>query len=759
NSRFSSWGIQKSWEQFDSRNASEANFQFADGDLPKTKACGDYLSLFLVVKIYAFLLNASIVTRWIIFIIPVLILLWIPGILSLTAYPNAGIWHVRLLWWSVWFTVIWVGWWAALAFAMMIPHVLRATLGAAALSLRKYFDWLTAMRRPVALVAWSTAIWVSFNPLIYSRLTPSDANRFPSSKSSLFTVGRLAFGIMLSSIILFFEKYCIQLVAYRFHERSYADRIAEQKRILECLVILYRNSTDMNRSDTLHNPHPSQGGSSLHPGRFLKSALKGVKRTAETTTTAFGNMASEIAGSSVLQPNSPIAMVSAALASTHKSRMLARRIFYSFASPDADRLILGDFSRFFPSREMASSAFEIFDKDENGDVTRDEIEGALVEIHNERKGLAASMKDVDSATRRLNDILMSLYFLLVLLIFAIMLDASVSSLITGAGTFVLGLSWLIGGTAQEGKSIPFLSSIIFLFMKHPFDIGDNIEIDGIPYTVKEIRLLSTVLVDSRGCDVQCPSNVLNTKYIMNRRRSFSCHYSTTFEQIEDLRSRMLTFVKVERRDYLPVFDILVLDLPDQTSMLLKVEIKYKSNWQIGGLKAQRRNKWICALKNALAASKIYGPSGDPDAAVAPQQIALIPYEVAGSPGAGTETPNPLPRSDAAVTLGRTDFDFLDRSGASLPRNAGNIFGMEEGNGVRRPAPGPESGDPYRGSPQSDEGTLRARSVAAPERVMMPAVPSASLRRRRSRCSLGEGLKSIDLRLRFLCYYSARARNF
>jgi hypothetical protein len=133
---------------------------------------------------------------------------------------------------------------------------------------------------------------------------------------------------------------------------------------------------------------------------------------------------------------------------------------------------------------------------------------------------------------------------------------------------------------------------------------------------------------------------------------------------------------------------------------------------------------MCALKNALAASKIYGPSGDPDAAAAPQQITLIPYEVAGSPGGGTETPNPFPRSEAAVTLDRTDFDFLDRSGGSLPHNAGNIFGMEEGNGVRRPAPGPEYGDPYRGSPQNDEGTLRARNVATPERVMMPVVPSA-----------------------------------
>ena len=30
--------------------------------------------------------------------------------------------------------------------------------------------------------------------------------------------------------------------------------------------------------------------------------------------------------------------------------------------------------------------------------------------------------------------------------------------------------------------------------------------------------------------------------------------------------------------------------------------------------AKRRNKWICALKTALKEVKIYGPSGDPDAA-------------------------------------------------------------------------------------------------------------------------------------------------
>ena len=79
------------------------------------------------------------------------------------------------------------------------------------------------------------------------------------------------------------------------------------------------------------------------------------------------------------------------------------------------------------------------------------------------------------------------------------------TLITGAGTLILGLSWLIGGSLQE-----VLSSIIFLFIKHPFDVGDRVVISGQTYTVKEIRLLSTTFLDSNSTLVQAPNNALNT---------------------------------------------------------------------------------------------------------------------------------------------------------------------------------------------------------------------------------------------------------
>lgn len=64
-----------------------------------------------------------------------------------------------------------------------------------------------------------------------------------------------------------------------------------------------------------------------------------------------------------------------------------------------------------------------------------------------------------------------------------------------------------------------------------------------------------------------------------------------------------------QRDYQPTFDIVVADFPSQSSLSLKADIKYKTNWQQGALKVQRKNRWICAMKDALKECMIWGPAG------------------------------------------------------------------------------------------------------------------------------------------------------
>jgi hypothetical protein len=58
----------------------------------------------------------------------------------------------------------------------------------------------------------------------------------------------------------------------------------------------------------------------------------------------------------------------------------------------------------FPNLEAAQAAFGVFDRDDNGDATRDEIEMACLQIHREKLSLEASMKDLDGAVRRLDDV-------------------------------------------------------------------------------------------------------------------------------------------------------------------------------------------------------------------------------------------------------------------------------------------------------------------------------------------------------------------
>lgn len=60
--------------------------------------------------------------------------------------------------------------------------------------------------------------------------------------------------------------------------------------------------------------------------------------------------------------------------------------------------------------------------------------------------------------------------------------------LASAGTALLSLSFAFSVTCQE-----FLGSCIFLFIKHPYDVGDRIDVSGEQMVVEKISLLYTVL--------------------------------------------------------------------------------------------------------------------------------------------------------------------------------------------------------------------------------------------------------------------------
>jgi small-conductance mechanosensitive channel len=272
----------------------------------------------------------------------------------------------------------------------------------------------------------------------------------------------------------------------------------------------------------------------------------------------------------------------------------------------------------FDNDDEADAAFTMFDKDLNGDISMEELEAVCVEIGRERKAITASLKDLDSVVSKLDGVFLFIVAVITILVFISLISTSASGVLTSAGSTVLALSWLFSATAQE-----FLQSCIFVFVKHPFDVGDRVTIygntgsqmKGDDYFVKEISLLYTEFKKMEGHVVQAPNTYLNTLFILNQRRSgglaeavpVTVKFGTTLEQIDELRSRLLEFVGSENREYQKNILTELTTIYEAYSITLNVVFFYKSNWQNELLRLQRRNKFICAMMVTMHELGIEGP--------------------------------------------------------------------------------------------------------------------------------------------------------
>lgn len=146
---------------------------------------------------------------------------------------------------------------------------------------------------------------------------------------------------------------------------------------------------------------------------------------------------------------------------------------------------------------------------------------------------------------------------------------------------LLSLSFVFATTAQE-----VLGSCIFLFVKHPFDVGDRIDIGEEQLLVEHISLLFTVFKKVKTHKTtQVPNIVLNGLWIENVSRSKAMReqllvyisFDTSLEDIQLLKGEIQNFVlgKENSRDFQPDVEVEVTGLAEMNKMELKVEIKHK----------------------------------------------------------------------------------------------------------------------------------------------------------------------------------------
>lgn len=612
-------------------------------------------------QFFKYIHHSSFIIRYFTYIVPLVALLLIPLLVGALAFPAAHVGGVKLVWFSIWLEIVWLTLWAGRIVAKCIPWPLGLISSLFTNNSKKWRDLGKQLEVPATLFFWWLGVEISFLPTMKNHSIDGDKTTRPWQS----TVNKIIIAVFVGFTLNCIEKIIIQLIAISFHLRTYADRIEINKFQIGSLTKLYQYSKGkivVEDSEFEEEAKSGPPSGARTPAIYAEKAQKAAKEAFSKVGDVAGTVAGDFTGRAVVKSDHPHQVVLQLLNTTGGSQVLARRLYRTFGREGFDTVFPGDLKVAFETDDEAEAAFNMFDKDMNGDISMEELEAVCVEIGRERKSITASLKDLDSVVSKLDDVFVFIVVVITLLVFLSLISTSAAGVLTSAGSTLLALSWLFAATAQE-----FLQSVIFVFVKHPFDVGDRVSIygntgatlQGDDYFVKEIALLYTEFKKMEGQVVQAPNSYHNTLFILNMRRSGGLaealpvviRFGTTLEQIDALRQSLLEFVKAEKREYQGNILTELREVKEAYSLTLNIVFFYKSNWQNELLRLQRRNKFICALMVAMQDIGIEGPRRNIPGAQVDR-----PYYVQYPGGAATGYP-----SHAEGDLGPSATSISDRA--------------------------------------------------------------------------------------------------
>jgi small-conductance mechanosensitive channel len=570
-----------------------------------------------VATFFKYIHTSSWLVRYVTYISPIVIILLIPLLVGalVPRAKGACVGGVQLLWFSIWLEIVWLTLWAGRLAAKLIPWPMGLVSSLFTNNSKKWRDLGKQLEIPATLFFWWLGILISFLPTMRSHHCLNNGDDL----SWTVTVNKIIVSFFVLATLNFIEKIIIQLIAISFHLRTYADRIELNKFQIGSLTKLYAYSKQKIAAEDSEFEQPSGPASGARtPAMYAEKIQRGAREAFAKVGDVAGTVAGDFTGKMVAKSGHPHQVVLTLLNSPSGSQVLARRMYRTFVREGCETVSSDDLKNAFDNDEEEEAAFNMFDKDMNGDISMEELEAVCVEIGRERKSITASLKDLDSVVSKLDSVLFFVVLIVSILVLISLISTSAAGVLTSAGSAVLALSWLFSATAQE-----FLQSVIFVFVKHPFDVGDRVTIygntgstlKGDDYFVKEISLLYTEFKKMEGHNVQAPNSYLNTLFILNQRRSGGLaeavpvviRFGTTLHQIESLRNQLLEFVKSEKREYQGNILTELRDVTEVFSLTLNIVFFYKSNWQNELVRLQRRNKFICAMMIAMQELGIEGP--------------------------------------------------------------------------------------------------------------------------------------------------------
>ncbi|CAN1281514.1 Mechanosensitive ion channel protein 10 [Linum perenne] len=282
-----------------------------------------------------------------------------------------------------------------------------------------------------------------------------------------------------------------------------------------------------------------------------------------------------------------------------EANVAALRIFRNVAQHRRSKYIEEEDLLRFMIKEEVDLFFPLIEGSESGRIDKKAFTTWVVKVYNGRRTLAHALKDTKTAVKQLNKLVMGIVIVVAIIIWLLLLEIATTKVIVFLSSQLLLAAFMFGNTCKT-----IFEAIIFVFVMHPFDVGDRCVVAGVPLLVEEMNILTTVFLTLNNEKIFYPNSVLATKPISNYYRSpdmgdtveFSIDFATPVEKIGLLRDRIKNYLEKNPQHWHPNHNIVVKEIEEVNKLKMALYCNHTMNFQEFAEKNKRRTELMMEMK-------------------------------------------------------------------------------------------------------------------------------------------------------------------
>ncbi|XP_004509542.3 mechanosensitive ion channel protein 10-like [Cicer arietinum] len=459
-------------------------------------------------------------------------------------------------------------------------------------------------------------LWLSLVLLSYWSVVFDDVQK--KNHKFLNKVFQALVAVLVGATIWLVKIVLVKMLASSFHVTTYFDRMKES--VFHHYVLDALSGPAMEDCEKILNEHVLKGSKSMPAAGTArwKKKMKNVKRfgsrridmeklkklSMESSVSAWSvkrlvNYVRYSGLSTISKTVNDFGNGENEISSEWEARSCAQKIFNNVAKPGAKYIEEVDLMRFLKRVEI-HTIFPLFEGAlETGKISRSSFRNWVIRAYYERKVLAQSLNDTKTAVQQLHKLASGVVSVIIIIVTLLVMEVATLKIIL----FCITQTVLIG-VAFQGTCKTVLEAIIFVFIMHPFDIGDRCVIDGIQMIVEEMNILTTVFLRYDNEKIYYPNAVLLSKPISNFYRSpemcdaidFTIDVSTPIETIIALKKSIQMYIESKPKYWNPKHSVMAKQIDNVHTLKLCLCVQHTINHQNYGERSTRISELLLELK-------------------------------------------------------------------------------------------------------------------------------------------------------------------